>query len=338
MTRIATHRPFDLEAIRRDFPILKREVHGKPLVYLDNAATSQKPVQVIAEITRYYRDSNANIHRGVHTLSQEATEPYEGVREKLRALINAPTRRRDRLHRSTTESLNLVAHGWARHAPAGRRRGGTLRDRAPLEHRAVADAARRERHRAALHPDAARRHARHGRGAPADRRRARGCSRSRRCRTRSARSCRSTSWSALAQAQGALVLRRWRAERAAHARGRAARSAPTSSRSRAHKMLGPTGTACCGRGRELLEAMTAVHGRRRHDPHRQPRAVDVERHPAQVRGGHAEHRGRDRASARRSTTCSALGMDAGARARGRAARVRAAPPRRRAGRDALRPA
>src|SRR5690606_34908797 len=74
------YRPFDLEMIRRDFPILKREVHGKQLVYLDNAATSQRPVQVIAEITRFYRDTNANIHRGVHTLSMEATEQYEGVR------------------------------------------------------------------------------------------------------------------------------------------------------------------------------------------------------------------------------------------------------------------
>src|SRR5215216_566696 len=82
-------REFNLDAIRRDFPILKREVYGKPLVYLDNAATSQKPVQVIAELTRYYRDFNANIHRGVHLLSQEATAAYEGTRETIRAFINA---------------------------------------------------------------------------------------------------------------------------------------------------------------------------------------------------------------------------------------------------------
>ena len=83
---------FDVERIRRDFPILKREVNGHPLVYLDNAATSQKPVQVMAEITRFYRDSNANIHRGVHTLSVEATDLYEGVREKVRT-SSAPRRR-----------------------------------------------------------------------------------------------------------------------------------------------------------------------------------------------------------------------------------------------------
>ena len=108
-------RPFDVRAIRRDFPILKREVNGKPLVYLDNAATSQKPVQVIAEITRYYRDSNANIHRGVHALSQEATGQYEDVREKLRAFIGAPRADEIVFTSGTTMSLNLVARGWARH-------------------------------------------------------------------------------------------------------------------------------------------------------------------------------------------------------------------------------
>jgi len=108
------YRPFDLEMIRRDFPILKREVNGKQLVYLDNAATSQRPVQVIAEITRFYRDTNANIHRGVHTLSMEATEQYEGVREKLRALINAPRADEIVFTSGTTMSLNLVARGWGR--------------------------------------------------------------------------------------------------------------------------------------------------------------------------------------------------------------------------------
>ena len=108
-------RAFDVRSIRRDFPILKREVHGKPLVYLDNAATSQKPVQVIAEITRYYRDTNANIHRGVHTLSQEATQQYEDVREKVRALIGGGRPEEVVYTSGTTMSLNLVARGWARH-------------------------------------------------------------------------------------------------------------------------------------------------------------------------------------------------------------------------------
>ena len=108
-------RPFDLAAIRRDFPILKREINGHQLVYLDNAATSQKPVQVIAELTRYYRDTNANIHRGVHTLSQEATEQYEAVRETVRSFINAPRADEVVFTSGTTMSLNLVARGWARH-------------------------------------------------------------------------------------------------------------------------------------------------------------------------------------------------------------------------------
>jgi len=109
------HIPFDLARIRRDFPILKREVApGVPLVYLDNAATSQRPVQVIAAITRYYRDHNANIHRGVHTLSVESTDMYEEARNKIARFINAPDAREIVFTRNTTESINLVAHGWGR--------------------------------------------------------------------------------------------------------------------------------------------------------------------------------------------------------------------------------
>ena len=105
---------FDVERIRRDFPVLKRTVNGRPLVYLDSAATSQKPVQVMAAITRFYRDSNANIHRGVHTLSVEATEQYEGVREKVRTFIGAPAAEEIVFTRNTTEAINLVAHAWGR--------------------------------------------------------------------------------------------------------------------------------------------------------------------------------------------------------------------------------
>ena len=105
---------FDVERIRHDFPILKREVNGTQLVYLDNAATSQRPVQVMAELTRFYRDSNANIHRGVHTLSVEATEQYEGVREKVATFIGAPSPSEIVFTRNTTESINLVAHAWGR--------------------------------------------------------------------------------------------------------------------------------------------------------------------------------------------------------------------------------
>ena len=81
--------PLDVAAIRRDFPILQRRVHGKPLVYLDNAATSQKPRQVIQALVRYYEQSNANIHRGLHTLAEEATDLYEVARGKVARFINA---------------------------------------------------------------------------------------------------------------------------------------------------------------------------------------------------------------------------------------------------------
>lgn len=107
--------PYDIARIRRDFPILKREVaSGAHLVYLDSAATSQRPVQVLAEITRFYRDHNANIHRAVHTLSVEATELYEQARAKVARFIGAADQREIIFTRNTTESINLVAHAWAR--------------------------------------------------------------------------------------------------------------------------------------------------------------------------------------------------------------------------------
>ncbi|MDA0351173.1 MAG: cysteine desulfurase [Chloroflexi bacterium] len=111
----ATPRAYDIAKIRRDFPILQRDVaSGAKLVYLDNAASSQHPVQVIAELTRFYRDHSANIHRGVHTLSQEATGLYENVREQTRAFINAADSREIVFTSGTTASINLVAHGWGR--------------------------------------------------------------------------------------------------------------------------------------------------------------------------------------------------------------------------------
>ncbi len=101
-------------AVRRDFPILDRFVHGKPLIYLDNAATSQKPVQVIDAIAGYYRQYNANIHRGIHTLSEEATAAFEGSRAKVAAFIGAPTANSIVFTRNATEAINLVAQGWGR--------------------------------------------------------------------------------------------------------------------------------------------------------------------------------------------------------------------------------
>jgi cysteine desulfurase/selenocysteine lyase len=104
----------DVARIRKDFPILERKVHGKQLVYLDNAATSQKPRQVIDELVRYYENYNANIHRAVHTLGEEATAAYEAAREKVRAFINAPSGETVIFTRNTTEAINLVAYSWGR--------------------------------------------------------------------------------------------------------------------------------------------------------------------------------------------------------------------------------
>jgi cysteine desulfurase/selenocysteine lyase len=105
---------FDVDAIRAQFPILRRTVHGKPLVYLDNAATTQKPRVVIDTITRYYEHANANIHRGAHTLSQEATAMYESARHKIAHFINAAEDRQIIFTRGATESINLVASSYGR--------------------------------------------------------------------------------------------------------------------------------------------------------------------------------------------------------------------------------
>src|SRR5207237_5575815 len=105
---------FDPRKVRADFPILSTTAHGKPLVYLDNGATTQKPRQVIDAITRYYESQNANIHRGVYRLSQIATDLYESARKKVAAFINAADEKECLFVRGTTEGINLVAGCWGR--------------------------------------------------------------------------------------------------------------------------------------------------------------------------------------------------------------------------------
>jgi cysteine desulfurase/selenocysteine lyase len=105
---------FDVKRIREDFPILKQKVHGKPLVYLDNAATSQKPAKVIDAILRFYTHDCSNVHRGVHLLSERATEAYEGARTKTQRFLNAPDSREIVFVRGTTEGINLVAQSYGR--------------------------------------------------------------------------------------------------------------------------------------------------------------------------------------------------------------------------------
>lgn len=104
----------DPNVVRGDFPILARQVRGKPLVYLDSAATSQKPEAVIEAMSRYYREINANVHRGAYKLSEEATAMFEGTREKVARFIGAPAADGVVFVRNTTEAINLVAYGWAR--------------------------------------------------------------------------------------------------------------------------------------------------------------------------------------------------------------------------------
>ena len=105
---------FDVQKLRQDFPILNQRVHGKPLVYLDNAATTQKPQSVIDTMVRSYAEENANIHRGVHVLSERATRAYEEAREKVRGFLNAPDPREIIFVRGTTEAINLVAQTFGR--------------------------------------------------------------------------------------------------------------------------------------------------------------------------------------------------------------------------------
>ncbi|WIG95196.1 cysteine desulfurase [Myxococcus sp. SDU36] len=111
---------FDVKKVREDFPILHQEVRGRPLVYLDSAATAQKPQAVIDALVRFYQHDNANVHRGVHVLSERATEAYEGAREAVRRFINARDAKEIVFVRGTTEAINLVAQTYGReHIGAG---------------------------------------------------------------------------------------------------------------------------------------------------------------------------------------------------------------------------
>ncbi len=114
VTTIAPTGEFKVEEVRRDFPVLHQKVHGKPLVYLDNAATTQKPLKVIEAIEHYYRHDNSNIHRGVHALSERATEHYEQVRTAIQHFLNAADSKEIIFVRGTTEAINLVVQTYGR--------------------------------------------------------------------------------------------------------------------------------------------------------------------------------------------------------------------------------
>lgn len=105
---------FDVQKVREQFPILHQEVNGHPLVYLDNSATSQKPIQVIEALEEYYNSYNSNVHRGVHTLGSKATDGYEGARDRVQSFINAKNREEIIFTRGTTTALNIVASSYAK--------------------------------------------------------------------------------------------------------------------------------------------------------------------------------------------------------------------------------
>ena len=135
---------YDVEAIRRDFPALQQRVHGRPLVWLDNAATTQKPQAVIDAISRFYARDNSNIHRGAHEMARRATDAYERARETVRRFLGAASTEEIVFVRGTTEAINLVAQAWGRQERGARGRDPPDHARAPREHRPLADAGPRE--------------------------------------------------------------------------------------------------------------------------------------------------------------------------------------------------
>ena len=121
MGSVSRNTPLDISKIRGDFPILSKKVNGKPLVYFDNAATTQRPVQVIEAIDIFYRETNSNVHRGVHELSERATEQFEAAREKVAKFINAKSPNEIIFVRGTTEAINLVAYSYGKKLSRGDR-------------------------------------------------------------------------------------------------------------------------------------------------------------------------------------------------------------------------
>src|SRR5512141_1312203 len=112
LTRSTPAKTINWSALRKDFPILDQQVHGKPLIYFDNAATSQKPRAVIDALVRYYEHDNANVHRGIHELSNRATAAYEAARGRAARFINARSADEIIFTRGTTEAINLIAQTW----------------------------------------------------------------------------------------------------------------------------------------------------------------------------------------------------------------------------------
>ena len=153
----------DVARIREDFPILRQTIRGKPLVFLDSAASAQKPRAVIDAMREAMETQYANVHRGLHWMSERTTDAYEAARDAVAALLNARDRHEIVFTRNITESLNLMAHSYGRGVLKPGQAVVISGHGAPLQHRALAVAARRPRHRAARRADHRCRRARHGR-------------------------------------------------------------------------------------------------------------------------------------------------------------------------------
>ena len=282
--------PLNVEALRKDFPLLTRTVNGRPIVYLDAASSALQPRSVIDAMTHYYETTHANVHRGVYATAEEATALYERARVVAGRFIGAPDPAHEVVFtKNTTESLNLVAHSLGPGQPAGRRRDPPDRDGAPRQHRAVDDPLRGARRpRPPLHPDRRRRAPRARRPRPPGRRR---------------------------QARrhlGHVQRARHHHTRAPRGRGGAPRpgrswspTARSSSRTppvdvtraggRLPRLLGPQDDGP-DRHRGAVGPRRAArrHGalprRRRHDPRREARLLPAGAAAGPLRGGHAAHR------------------------------------------------
>lgn len=153
---------YDVDKVRADFPILSREVHGKPLVYLDNAATTQKPLCVLDAMRDEYLNENANVHRGVHYLSVQATELHEQARETVRRFLNAGSSSEIVFTRGAAEGLNLIASTFTEAMMVAWRRGDSHGHGASFQHSALAVGGKPQRHKASRHTHDRQRHPRYG--------------------------------------------------------------------------------------------------------------------------------------------------------------------------------
>ena len=257
----------DWARVRADFPILRREVHGYPLCYLDSAATSQKPEPVLAAMERYYRTTNANIHRGVYQLSEEATAQYEGPRARIARVHQRPEQPRDHLHAQRHRGDQPGGRVPGAGPTWGRATRSSHRDGAPQQPRALATA----RPPSAARPCATSRSTTHGRLVLDD-------------LDRLLDGVKIVAVTQMSNVLGTInpVARDHRggpSPRRARAARRARRRVPHLPVDvqaldcdflafSGHKMLGPTGIGCLYGKRALLEAMPPYHGRRRHDPPR----------------------------------------------------------------------